>query len=255
MLGLERFKITEKVWWEGSNPGPMLDFVLHSCYGRALHLFSVACCRRIYHLLTDERSRAAVEKAEWYAERCTTEEECFDQAAFRAAKKELDEAAARAAEVLQSSSNRAAYYAAYATYYAAAIDYFLEVDPPFLTSLNAAYAVAYSTVANRNSAEWEAAVSAEQAQQCKILHELVGPLLVRPKGFNEKWWNPGWLTRDVIAVAQMIYQQNRLEDMPILGDALEEAGCINAKFLDHCRQPTGHLRGCWVLAWILQLLD
>jgi hypothetical protein len=35
--------------------------------------------------------------------------------------------------------------------------------------------------------------------------------------------------------------------MPILADALEEAGCDNADILAHCREPGVHVRGCWVV--------
>lgn len=84
-----------------------------------------------------------------------------------------------------------------------------------------------------------------------------------------------WLTPNVLAVAQSIYAERRFEDMPILADALEEAGCMNEDILGHCRGPkmtcpkcdgysigkllmcsvcdnrgripTPHVRGCWVL--------
>jgi hypothetical protein len=39
--------------------------------------------------------------------------------------------------------------------------------------------------------------------------------------------------------------------MPILGDALEEAGCTNPDILNHCRQPGEHVRGCWVVDLVL----
>jgi hypothetical protein len=39
--------------------------------------------------------------------------------------------------------------------------------------------------------------------------------------------------------------------MPILADALEDAGCANPDLLDHCRTPGVHVRGCWVLDLIL----
>jgi hypothetical protein len=39
--------------------------------------------------------------------------------------------------------------------------------------------------------------------------------------------------------------------MPILGDALEEAGCSDTTILDHCRQPAEHVRGCWLVDRIL----
>ncbi len=39
--------------------------------------------------------------------------------------------------------------------------------------------------------------------------------------------------------------------MPILADALEEAGCDNAEVLTHCREPGVHVRGCWVVDLVL----
>ena len=39
--------------------------------------------------------------------------------------------------------------------------------------------------------------------------------------------------------------------MPVLADALEEAGCQDAIILNHCREPGGHVRGCWVVDLLL----
>ena len=63
----------------------------------------------------------------------------------------------------------------------------------------------------------------------------------------------GWLTTDVLTVAAAIYEARAFERMPILGDALEDAGCDKAEILDHCRQPGDHVRGCWVLDFLLGL--
>jgi hypothetical protein len=40
--------------------------------------------------------------------------------------------------------------------------------------------------------------------------------------------------------------------MPILADALQDAGCDNEEVLDHCRAADGvHVRGCWVVDLVL----
>jgi hypothetical protein len=40
--------------------------------------------------------------------------------------------------------------------------------------------------------------------------------------------------------------------MPILADALQDAGCDNDDILDHCRDSNGaHTRGCWVVDILL----
>jgi hypothetical protein len=57
----------------------------------------------------------------------------------------------------------------------------------------------------------------------------------------------------VVKLAQAIYDSRRFADMPILADALEEAGCTD-DLVAHCRFPNEHIRGCWVLDSILQKL-
>jgi hypothetical protein len=56
---------------------------------------------------------------------------------------------------------------------------------------------------------------------------------------------------EIDAVAEMIYDERSFADMPILADALEDAGCTVAAVLDHCRAPVRHARGCWVLDLLL----
>jgi len=60
-------------------------------------------------------------------------------------------------------------------------------------------------------------------------------------------WNDGLVRK----IAQTIYDEQRFEDMPILCDALEEAGCSNADILTHGRGPGPHARGCWLLDLLL----
>jgi hypothetical protein len=52
-------------------------------------------------------------------------------------------------------------------------------------------------------------------------------------------------------LAQSIYTDRAFDRMPILADALEDAGCDNADILNHCRQPGEHVRGCWAVDLIL----
>ena len=58
-------------------------------------------------------------------------------------------------------------------------------------------------------------------------------------------------TSTVINLAQAIYDDRAFDRMPILADALEDAGCDNADILAHCRQPGEHFRGCWVVDLVL----
>jgi hypothetical protein len=63
--------------------------------------------------------------------------------------------------------------------------------------------------------------------------------------------NATWFTTNVLALAQAIYDDRAFDRMPILGDALEDAGCDNADILKHCREPAEHVRGCWVVDLVL----
>ncbi|AWM42429.1 hypothetical protein C1280_28505 [Gemmata obscuriglobus] len=59
-------------------------------------------------------------------------------------------------------------------------------------------------------------------------------------------------TDTVLALAAQMYESRDFSAMPILADALQDAGCDNADVLDHCRDPEGaHARGCWVVDLVL----
>jgi hypothetical protein len=69
----------------------------------------------------------------------------------------------------------------------------------------------------------------------------------------------GWLplTPTVLSLAGATYDERRrdgaldLVRLPILADALEEAGCTDDDILGHLRGPGSHVRGCWALDLIL----
>jgi hypothetical protein len=95
----------------------------------------------------------------------------------------------------------------------------------------------------------EAARDAEGREQASLLRCIFGNPF-RPPPLTE----PAWLKRHdgtVVNLAQAIYDERRFQDLPILADTLEEAGCTNADILDHCRQPGDHVRGCWVVDLLL----
>ena len=60
-----------------------------------------------------------------------------------------------------------------------------------------------------------------------------------------------WNDQTLIEIAQAIYTDRAFDRLPILADALEDAGCDNADILAHCRGPGPHVRGCWVVDLIL----
>ncbi|MFO0823649.1 MAG: hypothetical protein U0792_11125 [Gemmataceae bacterium] len=64
--------------------------------------------------------------------------------------------------------------------------------------------------------------------------------------------DPSWKSDTVLSLAKGIYESRDFSAMPILADALQDAGCENADILTHCRDANGvHVRGCWVVDLVL----
>jgi len=61
-----------------------------------------------------------------------------------------------------------------------------------------------------------------------------------------------WRSETAVALATGIYEERAFDRLPILADALEEAGCDHADVLNHLRGPGPHARGCWVVDGVLR---
>jgi hypothetical protein len=212
--------MTEDDWLTYEQPQPMLRHVRERVTARKLRLFAVACCRRIWPMLTDERSRHAVEVAEHVADGQVRRKE---QAAAALA--------ARAAGALTNPP--AALAAASAVCYAS--------PKSFCWIVAESTANAAATAAAVLGGSWYS----EQAAQAALVREICG------NPFRRIAFDLSWLTATVSRVAAAIYDQRQFEGLPILSDALEEAGCTDEAILTHCREPGEHVRGCWVLDSIL----
>lgn len=64
--------------------------------------------------------------------------------------------------------------------------------------------------------------------------------------------DPRWRTSDVIGVARGIDADQAFERLPILADALMDAGCEDEQILGHCRGHGPYVRGCWVVDLVLR---
>jgi hypothetical protein len=222
--------VTEQEWLDCTDPTEMM--YVSGEQGRLTERrdrhFSCACCRRIWHLLPDEASRTAIRVAEQYLDGLVSVE--------------LLDTASRAAEIHGGSAALAAASAAFprrelgnngidvADYAANAVVY---ADPHVFSE----------------QAERDRAGRAERSAQAGLLRDIIGnPFRPAPRvDPTVLAWNAG----TVVKLAQTIYDERRFTDLPILADALEEAGCTNADILDHCRGPGPHVRGCWVVDAIL----
>jgi hypothetical protein len=114
---------------------------------------------------------------------------------------------------------------------------------------------AHPTPRRVSMARHRAALSApdgysERQFQADVLRDLfpTGPIPLRRRVPVAWLHKPLTLPRQV---AKQIYDERAFEHLPILADALEDAGCTAAEFLDHLRSPGPHVRGCWALDLIL----
>jgi hypothetical protein len=195
----------------------MIRLLEHRTSERKVRLFGCACCRRIWHLLTDGRSRAAVEASQRFADGlCSTDE-------------------------LQSTAGAAS----------AAV---LEAEGA-LWAGGSRQALAAASAAAR-TATWEAARLAleaaegsreERLAQCSLLRDLFHPFYSGVVAPAWRSWNGG----AIALLAQAIYDDGGFDRLPILADMLEDAGCADRAILDHCRGPGPHIRGCWIVDRIL----
>jgi hypothetical protein len=69
--------------------------------------------------------------------------------------------------------------------------------------------------------------------------------------FRPVSFDPNWRTSTVVALAEGVYADRAFDRLPILADALEDAGCGHPDILAHCRGPGPHARGCWVVDLVL----
>jgi hypothetical protein len=237
--------MTEQEWQACTDPKPMLEFLRGKASDRKLRLFAVACCRRIWPHLKDERSRGLVEVFEKLAdgvvtlaklrtaiERAVIAQEAIHWEGGDAVEQSAAEAVLGLGNVLliELVLNRAA-----------------ENTAEFVARV--AWEKVYQAPGkrwSRHEQDYKEAFrigeSVEIAAQAILLRDIFG------NPFRSVTVDPASLT--VTTVARIIYEKRSFGRMPELADALEAAGCANGEILAHCRVGN-HVRGCWVVDLLL----
>jgi hypothetical protein len=267
--------VTEREWLAATDPTLMMNFLQKekTSFGtrslgwifpqsfpiseRKWRLFSVACCRRIMHLMPVVETRQLIELVERFADCQATEAEIKVgiQASMNActadtvqrqttgadwseAEWEASDAVERCHSSEEGGCRRALQQAALA--------WACRVHP----NGRRIEGLVGGHPCVQTSKPWETEVAAEHARQAAILRDIVGNPFGRA-AVDSGWlaWHDGTIPR----IARRIHDERRFEDMPILADALEDAGCCDEAILTHCRGENGHVRGCWVLDLLLSL--
>jgi hypothetical protein len=213
---------------------------------RRLRLFACSCCRRIDHLLPPE-GRTAVEVAERFA----------DGRAGKAELREIYAAAVRAqARAWQEAEALRRARAAADTTPLALATHRACLASAMLVSTRSISQVARMVAQYAAEALGEActggpapAPAAEKRHQADLLRDLFGNPFRLPPVIDPSWrrWNDGTIPR----LAGAIDEERAFDRLPVLADALEEAGCADADLLGHLRGPGPHARGCWALDRVL----
>ena len=227
--------MTHSQWLACTDPDAMLRFLSGWVSERKLRLFAVACCRRLSTLVTDERYWHLLRIAEAYAD-------------GRGCLADLAEAHAVADQIERSG------FLGYrgerpvlVPQAARSALYFATAKPVDARLVAAQAAAAWDSLLPlpAGASEPESVLAPrERIQQAALLRELCNPFLPSAVVVESRSVN-------AIDLARAIYDEQAFDRMPILSDALLDAGCEYPDVIDHCRGPHPHLRGCWLLDLIL----
>jgi hypothetical protein len=219
--------MTEAEWRACADPQPMLVSLRGQASERKLRLFACACCRRIGHPLVGKRGRQAVEVAERFADGLAGKDEVSAASAGLAYLAHLDRATGEIAR-----------------------GFFAHTAVSYLFAAAEGGAVGYAAAVSSWACGADRSYAVAHAAQAPLLRDIFGPAPFRPLPLL----NPGWLAWEggtVPKLAASIYAERAFDRLPILADALEEAGCDDAELLAHLRGPGPHARGCWPLDMLL----
>ncbi|QJW97303.1 hypothetical protein [Frigoriglobus tundricola] len=256
--------MTETEWLACADPTLMLEFLKGRASDRKLRLFICACCRRIWPLLTDQRSRHAVDVGENFADGLATDEERSD--AEGGATQASGEAWACVpgvktpvggsngedicpSEYHPSLLRAAATQTAYFTVYCLNARPWEKFRAIHLASRTCRSAAGTITLTGQDWAEKKNtgqhySIEEFQRQSFMLLDVFGNP-------FRSVAVEPSWRTSTVLSFASQMYDSRNFSLMPILADALQDAGCDNPDILNHCRQSGEHVRGCWMVDLIM----
>jgi hypothetical protein len=231
-------RINERLWLACPDPDDLLGEVgLGS--ERKLRLFCCACCRIVWHILVHQQSKAAVDSAERFADGLLTLDElggvraaastvadAYNLPKQRDARRQVKYAEQRAAAATVSATRT-------------------DDGWPFWEHVTDVIHCIQDSAVCQLIGQSEESVSV-------MLADLLRDIFHNP--FRNVILNPAWLAWNnsiVVKLAHQIYDDRHFDRMPVLANALEDAGCDDADILDHLRSPGPHVRGCFALDLLL----
>lgn len=223
--------MTEAEWLESTDPGEMYFRVVKplGVSQRRLDLYCFACAHLVLHLIEDEKVRRVFE---WLGEhpglRATSTAAGLVRYLFHGRRAQaLYDAHLRREQSVSGAAVHVA-YDFWAGWYEYAFpnlgEYFTDPGAPYRGALR----------------------EDPRTYLPAVLRDICG------NPFHPVAFSPDWRTSTAVAIAQQMYESRDFSPMPLLADALEDAGCDNADILEHCRDAkVPHVRGCWAVDQVL----
>lgn len=233
--------MTESEWLTSTRLKSLTDYLLRErvVSQRKLRLYAIACCRRVEHLfgspgLTHHELRKALDAAERFAEGA------IKPRTLNVWRNRAWEALGADFQPTDSAANRAA----------DAVVRVCQTTSAFLPAASSTVeALAFAADAVKDSPTWRAAYELARRTVFALLRDVVGnPFRPLPA------FDPAWLTANgglPGRIATGIYEERRFDELPILADVLDDAGCTANEIQKHLRGLGPHDRGCWALDVIL----
>jgi hypothetical protein len=245
----------EQLWLNWNELSYLSDVVGDGASDRKKRLFACACARQSWDRLTIPQARVLVEVVESFADFKASKEQVKE--ARRATEEIIRETEIRVAkEVWRTTSIPSLYTDAGATAEWTVSDVLDHPEVQVARQLTgitwiagrldgiALHQLAWPINPMRHTLGAED-LRVESAMRCAILRDVFGNPF-RPVAFD-----PSWRTDTVASLARGVYESRDFSPMPILADALQDAGCEDDAILSHCRGDGPHVRGCWVVDLVL----
>jgi hypothetical protein len=249
---MEVLPMTEWQWTTWTDVDKLLNFLRGKTSNRKLRLFAAACCQRVRPQIHIEEYQQMVDLAEQFADHDLPVKEIaaarshayglYFEAIDHEPRRPNDDwtaCAFSAVEAALGDPREEAYIA----------NEPVLVDAAITTTWRAVSAAEYVNGPGSAAEPWKTTSIHEMSVQAGLLRDIIGNPF-RPVTLVRSWL--AWNENTVLRMAQSIYDDRAFDTMPVLGDALEDAGCQNAAILSHCRQPGQHVRGCWVVDLLLE---
>ncbi|MCI0700982.1 MAG: hypothetical protein L0241_07860 [Planctomycetia bacterium] len=221
--------MTEAQWLACRTSRKMLAFLQGRLSQRKALLIGCACCRLHWSEITLAEYRSATEILERMADGVASEQEIAE--GRRVANYALDMHTGTIRGIPRRYKTRAAGCGAWAVR-----EMF---GPDHLDAESVDSALAHLWYIGKSP-------SVGARRHSRVVRDICGNPF-RPVAFD-----PEWLTSDVLLLARGIYEERAFDRMPILADALQDAGCDNDDILNHLRDAKQtHVRGCWAVDLVL----